>query len=212
MNTDNGIYNNAIHASNIEDIDTLNTSGTLDNMTFFSDNDTKIESSDDEILNKLLTNLPQNSSSDNLVSLEKEKDSDDNRFRYYSQYFILEEDKELVNNNICFKNVDFMKELLFIIFFYSFFGTNNIISDAISIDGIISCITFYCSYINIHPTKNVLEKNRMNTFDRYIYYIFLYITYVVVNYITWYKLAIYLHYTIPCMISPSIMHYIYHIS
>lgn len=134
-------------------------------------------------------------------------DSDNVNLLYYSHFFELD-DK---HKKIAFSIKDLIREMCIVLFFHLFLGIHNAIFNVITIDGIVSCLIFYMNFIGVEDKNNFLQKNRLMTLDRYIYYLLLFCGYYLFNYMTWYIFTGFAMYAASIMICPSIMGQIYDI-
>ena len=208
---------NMIQSYSIDNIDNINSSGTLEGLTFYQgpENDDKSDrdfiksiletDSEDEYNNKMIGSvlinsdkIKKNNKSDNIIGI-----NDNNNHIFYSQYFHLNNNysKYILNRNIL------MFEIIIIVLLHIFLGIDNFLFNIITIDGIISSFVFYLESNN----SKILSENRLITIDRYIYYLFTSIGYYILNYITWYCYTNMIKYITCIMICPSIMCQIYNI-
>jgi hypothetical protein len=134
-------------------------------------------------------------------------DSDNINLLYYSQFFELDDKHKKFVLDI----KDLISEMCMVLFFHLFLGIHNAIFNVITIDGIMSCIIFYMSYIGVEDKNNFLLKNRLKTLDRYIYYLLLFCGYYLFNYMSWFAFTGFTMYVASIMICPSIMGQIYDI-
>lgn len=134
-------------------------------------------------------------------------DSDNVNLLYYSHFFELDDKHKKFVLNI----KDLIREMCIVLFFHLFLGIHNAIFNVITIDGILSCIIFYMSFVGVEDKNNFLLKNRLMTLDRYIYYLLLFCGYYLFNYMTWFKFTGFAMYIASIMICPSIMGQIYDI-
>lgn len=131
---------------------------------------------------------------------------DNSNLLYYSNFFGFNEDTD-IKCEITYK--DLFKEIFIILFFHLCLGIDSAVFNVITIDGIISCIIFYMSYIGVDDKYNFLLKNRLTTLDRYIYYFLLFSWYYLVNFMSWYRFTKIFVYMSSILICPSIMAKIY---
>lgn len=158
--------------------------------------------------NSSSSNASTSSENSNLYHARNELDITDNSaLLYYSTVFGLNEEKRSFVIN--FK--DMMKELFVVMFFHFFLGIHNAIFNVISIDGILSCLIFYMSYIEVSDDNNFLLRNRLTALDRYIYYLLLFCGYYLFSYMTWFRFTGITMYCASILICPSIMGQIYNI-
>jgi hypothetical protein len=136
-----------------------------------------------------------------------EVENDSSNIVYYSQYFSL--DVKEIKHNI--KMSDMIKDIIIILLLHLFLGVHNAIFNVITIDGILSCLIFYLSYIGVDDGNNFLLRNRLSTIDRYIYYILLFTGYYLYNYVSWFRYSNITLYLASIMICPSMMGQIYNI-
>ena len=129
----------------------------------------------------------------------------DSPFHTYSQYMHLEPTKR----GITFNLYDLLKEIMTIMVLHLYLGIYNPMFNVITIDGIITCAIFYLRY-SIGKEDNFLNKIRLITVDRYIYYLLLFVAVHVTNYITWFQFPEAVRYLSSIMICPSIMGQVYH--
>lgn len=126
----------------------------------------------------------------------------------YASYMHLEVDDD---KTIQFNLYDFSKELLLIMILHLYMGIYDAMFNIITIDGIISCLIFYLSYLGFQNENNFLSKIRLITIDRYIYYLLMFVGVHAINYITWYQYSEVTRYMASFMICPSIMGQIYNV-
>jgi len=153
-----------IQSIDIDDIDDLTTSESLDHITFYQKENTKKN-------NMLLSN-------------------------YFSPEKILEKKYILNTYNL-------IKEILVIGVLHVILGISNPMFNIITIDGIISSLIFYLNFVNIKI--DFLVISRLDTIERYIYYLLLIISYYVLDYVLWFKISGLLVCSASIMISPNIM-------
>jgi hypothetical protein len=123
----------------------------------------------------------------------------------YASYMHLEPKTEEVRFNL----FDLLKEFFVVMLLHLYLGIYNAMFNVITIDGIVSCLIFYMSSIGITKVNNFLDKIRLITIDRYIYYLMLFVGVHIVNYITWFQFPEMTRYLASFMICPSIMAQIY---
>lgn len=123
----------------------------------------------------------------------------------YASYMHLEPKKTEVKFNL----FDLFKEFIVVILLHLYLGIYNAMFNVITIDGMISCLIFYMSSLGILKVNNFLDKIRLITIDRYIYYLMLFVGVHIVNYITWFQFPEVTRYMASFMICPSIMAQIY---
>jgi hypothetical protein len=124
----------------------------------------------------------------------------------YASYMHLETNKMDIRFNL----LDFIKEFIIIIILHCFLGINNAMFNVITIDGIISCLIFYMnSILHYKKADNLLEKIRLITIDRYIYYLLLFIAVHIIDYVTWFQYSEITMYLASFIICPSITAQIY---
>lgn len=98
---------------------------------------------------------------------------------YYSNFFEVSDETPHIDHIMTYKS--FFLELVIIIFLSFFAMSNSLLSNAITIDGLISCIVFLGNTYNL----SVINIQRLPLFDRYIYYVLLYIAHNILCYILW---------------------------
>lgn len=125
----------------------------------------------------------------------------------YASYMHLEPQKAEVRFNL----FDLIKEFIVVMLLHLYLGIFNAMFNVITIDGIISCMIFYMGSIGFQKANNFLDKIRLITIDRYIYYLLLFAGVHVVNYITWFQCPELTRYLASIMICPSIMAQIYQV-
>jgi hypothetical protein len=123
----------------------------------------------------------------------------------YASYMHLEPKKEEVKFNL----FDMIKEFIVVMLLHLYLGIYNAMFNVITIDGIVSCLIFFMTSIGIQKGQNFLDKIRLITIDRYIYYLLLFVGVHIVNYITWFQFPEMTRYLASAMICPSIMAQIY---
>ena len=144
--------------------------------------------------------------SKNQIDIAKIHDNiNSSAFMYYSKFFELDDTKISFAINV----KGLVKEICMVLFFHLFLGINNATFNVITIDGILSCIIFYMSYIGVNESDNYFLRIRLMAIDRYIYYLLLFCGYYLFNYMTWYCCITFSMYCVSIMICPSIMGYIY---
>ena len=129
----------------------------------------------------------------------------DSDFPQFASYMRLEPKKEEVKFNL----FDLIKEFFVVMLLHLYLGITNAMFNVISIDGIVSCIIFYMASLGISKAQNFLDKIRLITIDRYIYYLILFVGVHIVNYVSWFQFPEVTRYMASFMICPSIMAQIY---
>lgn len=164
----------------IDDLDNINQTGTLENITFYQKkpinnqiikNDKQIKV--DNLINGDIIDL------DILIDEQQKnvKMFDDN-FMYYSQFFVFDTKKEN-EKKIGFNYKNMILESIIIILL-NIFIKSNVFINLITIDGIFSCFIFFTDYLKKSYLHHWL-KNRLITFDRYLYYGFLFCCHVILS-------------------------------
>ena len=126
----------------------------------------------------------------------------------YALYMYLEVSKR---EQIQFNLYDFLKELFIVMILHLYMGIYDAMFNVITIDGIVSCLIFYLSYLGFENDNNFLAKIRLITIDRYIYYLLMFVGVHIINYVTWYQYSEVTRYMASFIICPSIMGQIYNI-
>lgn len=210
--------NNMIQTYDIDNIDDINSSGTLEGITFYqgTDNNDSLDSkfvksileSDTEddynntLIGSVLINKDIIENNNNIVDIKKSINSNNNNV-LYSQYFHLSNNysKYILNEKIL------LCEILIVIVLHIFLGISNFLCNIITIDGILSSLIFYLETNN----NKILSENRLSTIDRYIYYLFILCGYYIINYVSWYRYTNIIKYITCIMVCPNIMCQIYNI-
>lgn len=206
---------NMIHSYNIDNIDDINSSGTLEGITFYqgTDNNDSLDSNfvknildsdtDEEYNNKIIGSVLINNDEINNNIVDIKNNINNNNNVLYSQYFHLSNNysKYILNEKIL------LCEIFIVILLHIFLGISNFLFNIITIDGIISSLVFYLESYN----NSILSINRLTTIDRYIYYLFILFGYYILNYIFWYRYTNIIKYITCIMVCPNIMCQIYNI-
>lgn len=218
-----------IQSHSIDNIDDINGLETLEGLTFYQeiynndisnssfvknliDSDTEYN---DEIISSVIIN--NNYISDvvinsNYINAGTSDSIDNDVIQYYksnnkqvlySQYFHI--DINYTKYILNYKLLIF--EVILVSILHIFFGTNNIIFNIMSIDGIISSIIFYLETNN----NKILSINRLIAIDRYIYYLYILFGYYILNYALLFKYISVIKYITCIMICPNIMCQVYNI-
>jgi len=218
--------NRSILTNSIDDIDTINKSGSLEGLTYYQHKNDNLTEKELEL--SILDSDSDNNSKENeskievtdmikhetTFEIENEKSDNENdewnlsNAVYYSQYFSSNVNKE---KSPILNMRDIIKEILVVIMLHMLLGIMNALFNVITIDGILSCLIFYMNFIGIPNERNFLLKNRLNTLDRYIYYLLLFTGYYIFSYMSWFNYSNITIYLSSIMICPSIMDQIYNL-
>ncbi len=133
-----------------------------------------IDENDDVVNSQLRNRKRQLNDESVIITKDPEIESESTNKMYLSQYIALKEDVEIKYE---FDLYIFLKEVLLIaiINFILFYFNSSSSFDVITIDGILTSIIFYLSYIE--NNDNFLAKDRLATGDRYIYFFLIMIAY-----------------------------------
>jgi len=175
--------------------------------------DGKDEDIFDEKFNKMLYEYTeQKISNERLIKcsvIDPEKNSEyiEPQIMLCSQYILLRIELDKKYDQVINSYETFINMMIWLCC-YTILGISNLPLSIITIDGIINCFEFYGQNIGYDESNNFFSKHRLQTIDRYIYFVFLIGVYYGVHICLWFHGCVIDHiFIIGCI--PQIMIKIY---
>lgn len=215
-----GINIQNISSINIDDIDNINKSGSLEGITFYQTTNNKynvsgfdINIDDNKTIGSVL--ITKNIFDNNSETCETYDVNNINEIiichncenkydtTFLSRYFSLENNIIIkISHKHLFGEIAIVSLLHILLWKYCAFY------EIFTIDSIISYIIFYRKWLELSNTYECVFKNQSFVIDRYFYYALLIMNSYICNYILWFKYNELIQYATVVLTCPSVNHHI----